>query len=177
MVKSIYFGAGCFWCSEAVFTRLRGIVSVQSGYAGGTTANPTYWDVVAKKTGHVEVVRVKYDSQIIKLAELLSVFFATHDPTTPNRQGYDIGTQYRSAIYYQHSDDKKVIENYIANLTKDQIFKNPIVTEVREVKDFYPAEADHYRYYDMNKSSAYCTVIIDPKLAKLRQSFAHLLKK
>lgn len=176
MTKSIFFGAGCFWCSEAVFTRLKGIKSVQSGYAGGRTKNPSYWQVASRLTGHAEVVQVEYNPKLIKLEELLAVFFATHDPTTPNRQGYDIGSEYRSAIHYQDQGDKKIIESYIAMLTKEGIFAKPIVTEVKQVDEFYPAESDHYRYYELNKGNSYCTYIIDPKLAKLRKSFAQLLK-
>jgi len=173
---TIYFGEGCFWCSEAVFTRLKGVESVTSGYAGGNIVNPSYQEVCTGTTGHAEVVKITYDKKVIPLKTLLDVFFSTHDPTTLNKQGYDHGTQYRSAIFYQDVSDKKVIEKYLGKLSKDQIFAKPVVTEVRQVIEFYPAELDHYRYYDLNQDSRYCQVVITPKLAKLRTSFAHLLK-
>lgn len=175
MIQTIYFGAGCFWCSEAVFSRLKGVVGVQPGYAGGTTPSPTYDSVSTGTTGHTEVVRVEYDASVIALKTLLSVFFATHDPTTVNRQGYDMGTQYRSAIYYQHKSDRQVIDAYLAYLARERIFASPIVTEVRQIKGFTPAEPEHMRYYDRNMDAVYCQVVISPKVTKLRESFAPYL--
>lgn len=175
-VKTIYFGAGCFWCSEASFNRLKGVTSVLSGYAGGDIADPTYAQVSSGSTGHAEVVRVEYDPRIITLHDLLAVFFTIHDPTTLNRQGYDVGTEYRSIILYDDPADKKTIITFIKNLETGKTFTQPIVTEVKKVDRFYPAEADHYKFYEVNRTAPYCRIVIDPKIAKLKKSFAHLLK-
>ncbi len=172
----IVFGAGCFWCSEAAFTQLKGVTSVRSGYAGGETKNPTYEEVSGGTTGHAEVVQVEYDPTIISLDNLLSVFFTIHDPTTFNRQGYDVGTQYRSVVLYATEAQKKQIKQYIAKLTHQKLWKDPIVTEVAPLGAFYEAEADHYRYYEMNKESRYCQLVINPKLDKLRKTHSALLK-
>ena len=174
---AIAFGAGCFWCSEAAFTRLNGVTSVISGYAGGAKKNPTYDQVCSGTTGHAEVVKVDYDPEIISLEDLLSVFFTIHDPTTYNRQGADVGTQYRSIVLYTNVDQKNLIKKYIAKLTHQKLWPMPIVTELVSLADFYPAEADHYRYYDINKDSRYCQVVINPKLAKLRTVYPYLLKE
>lgn len=175
-METIYFGAGCFWCSEAAFSRVRGVSSVVSGYIGGTVADPTYEEVSTGRTGHAEVVQVVYDPSIITLRDLLAVFFTIHNPTTLNSQGYDVGTQYRSLIAYTSDEQKRSIDAYIKSLAAEHTFQDPIVTEVVKASAFYPADSSHYRYYDLNKESGYCQVVIDPKLAKLRKSFAHLLK-
>lgn len=174
---SIVFGGGCFWCTEAVFRRLNGVISVTPGYAGGNIANPTYYQVAGGDTGHAEVVKVDFDSEIIDLETLLSVFFSTHDPTTPDRQGYDVGSEYRSIILYTDENQKERIQTFINALQKDKIFSGKIVTQVERLQDFYEAEDDHKAYYEKNKDARYCQLIIDPKIAKLRASFAHLLKE
>jgi peptide-methionine (S)-S-oxide reductase len=172
---TVVFGAGCFWCSEAAYAQLKGVTSVTSGYAGGHAKNPTYDQVCTGTTGHAEVVKVQYNPEIISLDDLLSVFFTIHDPTTYNRQGADIGTQYRSIVLYTTVEQKNQVKKYIAKLTHQNLWGSPIVTEVEPLADFYPAEADHYRYYELNKDSRYCQVVINPKLAKLRKLHANLL--
>lgn len=174
-IATIAFGAGCFWCSEAAFTRLKGVTSVLPGYAGGAKKNPTYDQVCSGTTGHAEVVQVQYDPEIISLEDLLSVFFIIHDPTTYNRQGADIGTQYRSIVLYTTVDQKNLIKKYISKLAHQKLWNGPIVTEVEPLAEFYPAESDHYRYYELNKDSRYCQAVINPKLAKLREKHANLL--
>jgi peptide-methionine (S)-S-oxide reductase len=176
MVNTIAFGAGCFWCSEAAFTQLKGVTSVRSGYAGGDKKNPTYDQVCSGTTGHAEVVRVEYNDEIISLEDLLGVFFTIHDPTTYNRQGDDIGSQYRSVILYTTVEQKNAIKKYLGKLTHKGLWKNPIVTEVVPLESFYEAESDHYRYYDLHADSRYCQLVINPKLAKLRAQHASLLK-
>jgi peptide-methionine (S)-S-oxide reductase len=173
---TVAFGAGCFWCSEAAFTQLRGVTSVISGYAGGGKKNPTYDQVCSGTTGHAEVVKVDYDPDIVTLTDLLAVFFTIHDPSTYNRQGADIGTQYRSVVLYTNVEQKNLIKKYIAKLTHQGIWSGPIVTEVVPLADFYEAEPDHFRYFESNKDSGYCQVVIAPKLSKLRQKYASLLK-
>lgn len=155
---------------------LRGVESVTSGYAGGTMANSTYEKVSAEMTGHAEVVQVVFDEQVVKLEQLLAVFFTTHDPTSQNQQGADRGTQYRSAIYYTTTEQQKIIAQFIAQQTTDQVFARPIVTEVKPLEQFYPAEQYHQNYYRSNTDQPYCQAVINPKLAKLRQSYKHLLK-
>lgn len=169
------FGGGCFWCTEAVFKELRGVVAVMPGYAGGSKENPTYHDVSSGKTGHAEVIRIEYDPAQISHETLLAVFFATHDPTTFNRQGADVGTQYRSIIFYTSAAHKKAAEKFIAELNASGGGR-PIVTEVKPFEQFYEAEAYHLDYYAKNKDQQYCQVVIDPKLQKLREKFAELLK-
>jgi peptide-methionine (S)-S-oxide reductase len=173
--ETAIFGGGCFWCTEAIFTRLKGVQSVESGYAGGQTENPTYEQVSSGETGHAEAVQIKFDPSLIQYADLLNVFFATHDPTTPNRQGNDVGTQYRSAIFYTSEQQKKEAEEFIEKLGNDAVFENPIVTEVSSLDKFWPAESYHRRYYDQNQSKPYCSLVISPKIAKLRTKFSHLL--
>jgi peptide-methionine (S)-S-oxide reductase len=170
-------GGGCFWCTEAVFLELRGVIRVESGYTGGKTVNPTYKDICTGTTGHAEVVRVTYDPKKISFADILEVFFVTHDPTTRNRQGPDSGTQYRSAIFYHSPAQKKVAEEMIARLTKAKAFAKPIVTEVTEAAKFYKAEDYHQAYYANNPNAGYCEVNIAPKLQKLREKFAEKVKK
>jgi peptide-methionine (S)-S-oxide reductase len=174
-IQTTAFGAGCFWCSEAAFTQLKGVTTVTSGYAGGHLKNPTHGQVNSGTTGHAQVVQVQYDPQDISLDDLLAVFFTIHDPTTYNRQGVDIGTQYRSIVLYTTVDQKNQVKKYIAKLAHQKLWNGPIVTEVEPLADFYPAESDHYRYYELNKESRYCQIMINPKLAKLREKHANLL--
>lgn len=174
---TIAFGAGCFWCSEAAFTQLRGVMSVRSGYGGGDKKNPTYEQVCSGTTGHAEVVRIEFDPTIITVNSLLDVFFTIHDPTTFNRQGDDIGSQYRSVVLYTTPDQKNLVKKYIGKLTHKGLWKNPIVTEIVPLESFYDAGSDHYRYYENNKENRYCQIVINPKLVKLRKAHANLLKQ
>ncbi len=167
------FGGGCFWCTEAVFKALKGVVSVMPGYAGGTTANPNYEDVCSGKTGHAEVSRVEYDPIATSYEDLLTIFFATHDPTTLNRQGADVGTQYRSIILYTNEEQKNVAARFIEKLN---VSGPKVVTEVKPLDVFYPAEEGHQDYYARNRSAPYCQIVINPKMEKLRQRFDKLLK-
>lgn len=167
---------GCFWCLEAVFLRLRGVRRVESGYAGGHVDNPSYRAVCTGETGHAEVVQVEFDPAQISFTELLEVFFAIHDPTTLNRQGADVGTQYRSAIFYQDNAQKQDADRVIKALNAQKIWDGPIVTEVVPLTKFYPAEDYHREYYDRNPEQGYCQVVISPKVSKLRQKFASKLK-
>lgn len=169
-------GGGCFWCLEAVFELLEGVERVESGYAGGSAPNPTYQKVCAGTTGHAEVVQVTFDPAVTSYREILEVFFATHDPTTLNRQGPDVGTQYRSAIFHHSAEQRETAQALIAELEKSGVFPGAIVTEVAELTEFHPAEADHRGYYRNNPSQPYCTFLIDPKVAKFRQRFADRLK-
>jgi peptide-methionine (S)-S-oxide reductase len=167
---------GCFWCLEAVFLRLRGVRRVESGYSGGHVENPGYRAVCTGTTGHAEVVQVDFDPEEISYRELLEVFFAIHDPTTLNRQGADVGTQYRSAIFYHDEAQKQAAERTIAELEEQKIWDDPIVTEIVPLERFYPAEDYHREYYDRNPEQGYCQVVISPKVSKLRQKFAEKLK-
>ncbi len=173
--ESIVFGGGCFWCTEAVFKMLRGVESVEPGYAGGTTPNPTYAQVCSGRTGHAEVIKIDFDAALVAVEDLFAVFFATHDPTTLNRQGNDVGTQYRSAIFYTTDAQKIAAEKYIAELESSAPGGSPIVTEVTPLDKFYPAEEEHRNYYARNKDAAYCQVIINPKLKKAKERFKELL--
>jgi peptide-methionine (S)-S-oxide reductase len=168
---------GCFWCLEAVFVELRGVDKVVSGYAGGQVANPTYEQVSSGTTGHAEVVQITFDPQVITYKDLLDVFFTIHDPTTLNQQGADIGTQYRSAIYYHSPEQKAVAVKAIADITAAKIWDNKIVTEVTKLDAFYKAEAYHQRYYELNPDKAYCRIVIAPKVIKFRKQFLPKLKK
>lgn len=167
---------GCFWCLEAVFDRLRGVERVVSGYAGGRVPNPSYEQVCSGATGHAEVVQITFDPAVISYRELLEIFFAFHDPTTLDRQGADRGTQYRSAIFFHSPEQKAAAERVIADLSAQQVWNAPIVTEVAPVQEFYPAEAYHQRYYQLNAGQPYCRATIAPKLAKLRKSYLDRLK-
>jgi peptide-methionine (S)-S-oxide reductase len=169
-------GGGCFWCLEAVFDEVRGVEDVVSGYAGGLVVNPTYRQVCDGKTGHAEVVRVTFDPTVITFREILEIFFAIHDPTTLNRQGADVGTQYRSAIYYHSPEQKATAQTVIAELNAARVFDKPIVTEMTAVTKFYPAEDYHQEYFRKNPYQPYCQVVVSPKVAKLRKSFAAKLK-
>jgi peptide-methionine (S)-S-oxide reductase len=171
------FGSGCFWCSEAVFSELVGVQKVEPGYAGGTVPNPSYEDVCTDTTGHAEVAKITFDPTVISFRELLEVLFSTHDPTTLNRQGADEGTQYRSAIFYGDAVQKTEAETIIKELGEEKVFKNPIVTEVVPLKEFYPAEDYHREYYKRNPSQPYCQAVIAPKLAKFRAHWKGKLKR
>jgi peptide-methionine (S)-S-oxide reductase len=170
------FGSGCFWCSEAVFSELKGVLKVDPGYAGGSVPNPTYEDVCTDTTGHAEVARVTFDPSEISYRELLEVLFSTHDPTTLNRQGADEGTQYRSVIFYANEGQMKEAENIIRELTEEKVFRSPIVTEVVPLNAFYPAEDYHREYYRRNPTQPYCRAVIAPKLAKFRSHWKAKLK-
>ena len=170
------FGGGCFWCGEAVFKRLRGVENVTSGYAGGTVKNPTYEQVCSGKTGHAEVIKVKYDPSVISYEQLVSVFFSTHDPTQVNQQGPDVGDQYRSSLFYTTKEQEHITQLFIRQLEEEGVYKGAIVTEVKPLTNFYKAEVYHQEYYDRNKDAPYCQMVIDPKIQKLQQKYAHLLK-
>jgi peptide-methionine (S)-S-oxide reductase len=169
------FGGGCFWCTEAVFTDLKGVLAVNPGYAGGHTENPTYRQVCSDNTGHAEVIEVRFDPEQITYNRLLEVFFATHDPTTLNRQGADRGTSYRSIILHISDDQKLQAEAYIRELDRSGTLSGPIVTQVARLERFYEAEADHKQYYRNNPSAMYCQVVIRPKVEKARKEFADRL--
>jgi peptide-methionine (S)-S-oxide reductase len=171
--ETIVLGGGCFWCTEAAFQMIRGVTAVTSGYAGGTVPNPSYEAVTTGKTGHAEVVKIEFDPGIISLQQILEVFWAIHDPTTPNRQGNDVGPQYRSMILYTDEAQKAIINESIAEVTK--LWPNPIVTETKPLVKFYPAEEYHHNYFKQNPDRAYCQIVINPKLEKLRQKHAQLL--
>jgi peptide-methionine (S)-S-oxide reductase len=170
------FGEGCFWCTEAVFEQVRGVLSVKSGFAGGTLPNPTYAQVCTGRTGHAEVARIEFDPAQVSYEDLLTVFFATHDPTTLNRQGADVGTEYRSIILYATPMQKRAAENCIEELSRSDAFGAPIVTEIKPLEAFYPAEDYHAQYYRNNAFAPYCQVVIAPKLAKFHKKFAELIK-
>lgn len=171
------FGAGCFWCTEAVFQQMKGVVKVESGYSGGNRPNPTYEQVSSGATGHAEVTQITYDPSVITFEELLEVFWKTHDPTTLNRQGGDVGTQYRSVIFYHNEDQKQLAESYKAKLDASGAWDNPIVTEISAFKAFYKAEDYHQNYYNNNKRAPYCTFVIGPKLEKFEKVFGKRFAK
>jgi peptide-methionine (S)-S-oxide reductase len=168
---------GCFWCTEAIFQRLNGVEKVTSGYSGGKVKNPTYNEVTSGETGHAEVIQIQFDPSVITFQEILDVFFATHDPTTLNRQGYDVGTQYRSAIFYHSTAQKEVAEAFIKALTEAKVFDKKIVTEITPFEAFYDAEAYHQNYYNNNKNQGYCVAVINPKLDKFIKKYKDKLKK
>lgn len=170
-------GGGCFWCLEAVYLELKGVEAVVSGYAGGTVPNPTYYQVCAETTGHAEVVQLTFNPNVISYKEILQVFFTIHDPTTLNRQGNDVGTQYRSAIYYHSPEQKRIAEETIKEITADKVWDAPIVTEVAALDVFYPAEDYHQEYFWRNPYQPYCQYVIIPKVAKFRKYFVDKLKK
>jgi peptide-methionine (S)-S-oxide reductase len=171
------FAGGCFWCTEAVFLEINGVKSVKSGYIGGKTINPTYKDICNGDTGHAEAIQIEFDSSKISFGELLEVFFATHDPTTLNRQGNDSGTQYRSEIFYHNELQKNTAEEYITLLTNENTFGKPIVTVISATTKFYEAEDYHQNYYNQNQSQGYCSYVITPKVEKVRKLFKDKLKK
>jgi peptide-methionine (S)-S-oxide reductase len=171
------FGGGCFWCVEAVFQNVKGVLSVESGYAGGTVANPTYEQVCTGKTGHAEVCQITYDPGQVSFRELLEVFWQTHDPTTPNRQGNDVGPQYRSIIFYHTPEQKELAEKYKKELDGAGLWSSPIVTEIVPFTAFYKAEDYHQDYYQRNRNQPYCLLVITPKVEKFRKVFQEKLKK
>lgn len=171
------FAGGCFWCTEAVFLALEGVNSVVSGYIGGQTVRPTYKEICTGTTGHAEAVQITFNANKVSFAELLSIFFATHDPATLNRQGNDVGTQYRSEVFYHNESQKIFTEDYINLLELSKTFPQTIVTKISEATLFYPAEAYHQNYYNQNKSQGYCSFVIAPKMEKLQQYFSSNLKK
>jgi len=174
--ETITLGGGCFWCTEAVFEDLKGVEKVESGYSGGTVANPTYEEVSSGKTGHAEVSQITFDPKVISLKDILGVFFTVHNPTTLNRQGNDVGTQYRSVIFYRDAEQKAAAQQAIKDITAANIWGGPIVTEVTPFKAFYKAEDYHQEYFRLHGSQPYCQVIIAPKVAKFREHFRSLLK-
>ena len=176
-MDTITFGAGCFWCVEAIFSDLNGVDKVISGYAGGTVKNPSYKEVCTGSTGHAEVCQVIYNPEIITYKELLEVFWQVHDPTTLNRQGGDVGTQYRSVIFYHTNEQKEITEEYKKVLNNEKVFPNPIVTEIMAFTNFYPAEDYHQDYFELNGENPYCQAVVRPKLEKFRKVFKDKLKK
>jgi peptide-methionine (S)-S-oxide reductase len=170
-------GAGCFWCVEAVFDDLKGVESVESGYSGGHTENPTYQQVCSETTGHAEVVNVTFNPDEISFKEILQVFFSVHDPTTLNRQGNDVGTSYRSAIFYHDEEQKRIAEEVISEVTTEGVYDDPIVTEVAPFDKFYIAEDYHQEYFANNPNQPYCAAVVAPKVAKFRKKFVDRLKK
>ena len=175
-LETATFGAGCFWCTEAVFQRLKGVRSVVSGYSGGHAKNPTYKQVSSGRTGHAESVQITYDPTQISFAELLEVFWRTHDPTTLNRQGPDFGTQYRSVIFYHNDEQRKVAEGQKSKLDDAKVFGRPIVTKIVPFREFYPAEDYHQDYYELHGRQPYCATVIRPKVDKLEHLFPEKLK-
>ena len=169
-------GSGCFWCSEAIFSQLKGVEKVESGYSGGRSAHPSYQDVCSGTTGHAETVQVTFDSNVISYEDILHIFFTTHDPTTLNRQGGDVGTQYRSVIFYHNDKQRETAQRIIKELNGSKVWKNPIVTELSPFKAFYKAEDYHQEFYERNRNYPYCQVVIEPKIAKLRQHYLSKLK-
>lgn len=176
-VEIAVFGGGCFWCTEALFRELKGVVSVASGYAGGAMEKPSYEAVSTGRTGHAEVIQVQYEPGAISYEKLLEVFFSTHDPTTLNQQGNDVGEQYRSVIFYTTDKQRKEAEDYIQKLRDERAFQRSIVTEVKSFEAFYPAEDYHQRFYERNPEHGYCKIVIAPKLKKLQEKHSELLAK
>ncbi len=168
---------GCFWCLEAVYDEVKGVQSVESGYMGGRSANPTYEQVCSGATGHAEVVQITFDPTVVSYKELLEVFFVIHDPTTPDRQGNDVGTQYRSAIFYHSADQRRVAEQTIRELESQKVFDAPIVTQLAPAETFYAAENYHQEYFQRNSSQPYCQFVVAPKVAKFRRKFLDRLKR
>lgn len=173
--ETAVFGGGCFWCTEAVFSNLKGVTSVVPGYSGGTLETPTYNDVCTGETGHAEVIKIEFDPGQISFEQLLEVFFLTHDPTTLNRQGADVGTQYRSVIFFTNTKQKEIAERYITTLDAKKVFENKIVTEITALSKFYLAENYHVDYYSKNSNQPYCRFVIEPKIEKRNNYFKHLI--
>lgn len=172
------FAGGCFWCTEAVFKRLKGVEEVVSGYSGGRTENPTYEEVSSGDTGHAEAIQIKFDPSVISFEQLVEIFFKLHDPTTLNQQGADIGEQYRSAIFYHSDKQREIAEKVLEKFEKDKVYPDPIVTEITEFSNFYKAEGYHQDYYENNRNSnAYCRIVIDPKIQKLYKDFKDQVKE
>lgn len=174
--QTAIFAGGCFWCTEPVFSQIRGVQKVVSGYIGGYTLNPTYKDICNGDTGHAEAIEITYDEDQVSFETLLEIFFVSHDPTTPNRQGNDVGTQYRSAVFCQNSAQRETTERMIAELNAAKIFNAPIVTEVNNTATFWPAESYHQNYFDKNPTQPYCMAVAAPKAAKIRSKYTELIK-
>ena len=175
-LQTATFGSGCFWCTEALFDRLKGVKSVVSGYSGGEAANPTYEQICSGQTGHAEVVQITFDPAEISFEDLLRVFWQTHDPTTLNRQGHDVGTQYRSAVFYHNDQQREIAEQYKRQLDAAGNFRAPIVTEITAFDRFYPAEKYHQEYFELNPNQGYCAMVIRPKVEKFQKEFKTLLR-
>jgi len=169
------FGGGCFWCTEAIFNKLKGVIAVLPGYSGGTKSDPSYEEVSVGNTGHAECTKIEFDPKIISFNDLLNVFFQTHDPTTLNRQGADIGTQYRSVVFYKNIEQKDIANNFIKELEQNHSYDRPIVTTIEPLAEFYSAEDYHQKYYESHKDAPYCQLIIEPKLEKLGREFKELI--
>lgn len=175
-LASAYFAGGCFWCLDPIFYHIKGVEQVKVGYAGGATADPTYEAVSGGRTGHAETVKIDYDPSVIAYADLLHIFFTIHNPTTMNRQGADVGTQYRSIVFYRDASEKKVIEVIIAETNTAKIYDAPIVTQVVPLENFYSVEEYHQKYFEKNPEAAYCQLVVAPKVAKFRQKYGYLYK-
>lgn len=175
-MQTATFGGGCFWCTEAVFQTLSGVSQVTAGYMGGDLKHPTYMEICNGDTGHAEVIRIVFDEATIAFSELLLIFFKTHNPTTPNRQGNDVGSQYRSIIFYENTDQKRQVDEVIASLTQEAIFDKPIITEVLPATEFYEAEDYHQNYFNDNQGKPYCSFVIQPKLNKFATDFKDKIK-
>ena len=175
-LKTATFGSGCFWCTEAIFELVEGVSDVVSGYAAGDTKNPTYKEVTSGTTNHAEVVSITYDPSIVSYLELLEIFWRTHDPTTLNRQGADVGTQYRSIILYHDSEQKRLSEEILKKLDESGAWYSPIVTKIEKLENFYPAEQYHQNYYELNPNNSYCSYVISPKIDKFKKAFSDILK-
>ncbi len=175
-LETAVLAGGCFWCIETIFQDLKGVEKVESGYSGGTAKFPTYQEVCTGTTGHAEVIRLEFDPAVISFEQILTVFFHVHDPTTLNRQGADVGTQYRSAIFYADDEQKKTAGKVIADITASKLWDDPIVTEVSALKDYYKAEDYHQDYFNNNPGNSYCSIVIAPKVKKFYKEFSHLLK-
>jgi len=171
------FGAGCFWCVEAIFGELKGVQSVEAGYAGGHVKNPSYKEVCSGNTGHAEVARIVYEPEVISFEELLQVFWHLHDPTTKNRQGADVGTQYRSVIFYHNEKQKESAERLLEEIDQSNLWQDPIVTDIEPLSNYYPAEDYHQDYFEKHKAGGYCQTVIAPKIKKLHQNFGHIIKE
>ena len=176
MIKLAYFAGGCFWCTESIFQQIKGVVQVTPGYMGGNIINPTYGEVCNGNTGHTETIKVTYEHDLVSFVELLEIFFFTHDPTTIDRQGNDVGSQYRSAVFFNNIEEKLQIEDCINRIQTEGIFDNPIVTEINTECPFYPAEIEHHEYYNKNKEHPYCQFIITPKIKKFKSIFKQYIR-
>jgi len=174
-IETCTLGGGCFWCIDSAFRRLNGVVSVVSGYTGGETDNPSYEQVCSGTTGHAEVVQVRFDTSVISFKEVLEIFFTLHDPTTLNRQGADVGTQYRSAIFYHDENQKEIAGKLIASMNRFRVFADPVVTQIEPFGEFHEAESYHQDYYEQNPRNRYCQLVIAPKLEKFTHKYAHRL--
>ncbi len=175
-IETATLGGGCFWCTEAIYNELKGVIDVKPGYSGGNIKRPSYKEVCTGNTGHAEVIQIEYDTNVVSFFDILQIFFMTHDPTTLNRQGADVGTQYRSVIFYHNEEQKKAAEKVIRLFEQEKVYDSPIVTEVSEFKEFYVAEDYHDNYFEQNKEQSYCKFVIAPKVDKFKKIFKEKLK-